>query len=82
MNLESVKKSLEAKGIKDEVFTIDVNGKAVLYSVWGLLEMLNDSSSPQHFTVLGHTLSHPETSARNCRMIFIDIAKALTELSE
>jgi len=79
MNLASVKKSLEAKGIKDECFTLKVNGVAIIYSVWGLLEMLNETSSPDHFEVLGQTISHPDVDAKNVRMIFIDIAKALND---
>ena len=79
MNLASVKKSLEAKGIKDEAFTIEVNGDAIIYTVYGLLEMLHQTSSPEHFTVLGHTLSSPEVDSKNVRMIFIDIATALSQ---
>jgi len=79
MNLASVKKSLEAKGIKDEAFTIEVNGDAIIYTVYGLLEMLHQTSSPDHFMVLGHTLSSPQVEPKHARMILIDIATALSQ---
>lgn len=80
MNLASVKKALKAKGIEDEMFTIEVNGIAILYSVYGLLEKLHEESDEQHFMVLGHTLSSPDVEPKHVRMIFIDIAKALSTL--
>ena len=82
MNLASVKKALQAKGIGDEMFTIEVNGTAILYSVHGLLEKLHKDSDAKHFNVLGITLSSPDIEAKHVRMIFIDIAKALADFDQ
>lgn len=82
MNLASVKKALEAKGIKDEVFTLESGGRAIIYSVYGLLEKLHAESDSDHFDVLGETISHPEIEPKHVRMIFIDIAKALADFDQ
>ena len=79
MNIASVKKALESKGIRDEVFTLEVNGNAIVYSVFGLLEKLHNESDSEHFDVLAQTISHPEIEPKHVRMIFIDIAKALAD---
>jgi len=82
MNLASVKKALEAKGIRDEVFTLESGGRAIIYSVYGLLEKLHAESDAKHFNVLGITLSSPDVEAKHIRMIFIDIAKALADFDQ
>lgn len=82
MNIASLKKSLEAKGIKDEAFTLEVNGTYIIYTVYGLLESLKSTSSPEHFEVLGQTIANPQVEPKHVRMIFVDIAKALAEFHQ
>jgi|21_taG_2_1085346.scaffolds.fasta_scaffold248541_1 hypothetical protein len=82
MNMASVKKGLEAKGIRDEVFTLESGGTAIVYSVYGLLEKLHAESDAEHFSVLGETISHPDIEPKHVRAIFIDIAKALADFDQ